>query len=80
MSADSTDPRTTYVPQDSVVSSHFTPFTPSVSRVRPRDGAGGSHGRNPPQDALVQSETAPLLGGSRAAHGKKPFYRPRPLW
>ena len=86
MSADSTDPRSNYIAQDPIVSSHFTPFTPSVSRVRPQeDAVGPSHaqGRDQQQiaqDAAIPSETAPLLGGSRAGHGKKPFYRPRPLW
>ncbi|KAI0782329.1 major facilitator superfamily domain-containing protein [Abortiporus biennis] len=69
----------TYQPADPIISSNFSPYS-SVSRVRQS---------RPRTDMLVSpvtpsqsrnSEREPLLGNAAVQKGKKPFYRPRPLW
>ena len=75
-----------YQAVDAVVSSNFSIYSPSVSRVRDdvNPGAGSSSrtgnaaaSSNTHEDA---SERDHLLGPAGKAVGKKPFYRPRPLW
>ncbi|CAL1715812.1 unnamed protein product [Somion occarium] len=80
-----------YQASDAIVSSNFSPFSPSVSRARrsvsnthagpsrtERTQSASMLPRRKDKGALV-GEHAPLLGAP-SKKVKKPFFRPRPMW
>ena len=72
----------TYQAVDAVVSSNFSIYSASVSRVRdplqPGINDSHSHPSNHGPSPRPPSERDALLGVAKSA--SKPFYRPRPLW
>lgn len=83
-----------YQPTDPIISSNFSPFFSSVSRVRHDAQTSGSHPRASATHSTVGADMSKSLPAAAApttgtderapllgsATKKKPFYRPRPLW
>ncbi|KAF8905118.1 major facilitator superfamily domain-containing protein [Gymnopilus junonius] len=88
-------PRLDTVSGDALIASDFATFSPSTSRPRTQAAASSSKlllganskNENAPTPSEIEEEelnsadeSAPLLPGRHTKHGKKPFYRARPLW
>lgn len=83
-----------YQPTDPIISSNFSPFSSSVSRVRhdaqtsgslpsaraTHSTVGGDMSKSLPAAAAPTTRADERAPLLGSASSKKPFYRPRPLW